>query len=120
MKELLDSFNDLSQTYKEFDETVRSVTYVVKPLKHLVGKPGLEEGNGCKLITVGAALIAFPDPFIVTDIAGSALVAAGLIKNRLKQAEAADVSREFNKEVRKLMEITKELNLQTHLSWING
>jgi hypothetical protein len=60
------------------------------------------------LIRAGITLIAFPAP-IISDLVGSAIVAAGLVKRRLKQPTMADVYVEFTDTVKSLERIRQDL-----------
>jgi len=106
-KELAATFRELSLSYEEFGCVLRGVVDEVKPLKHLIGEPNAK-AKGSWLIKAGVALIAFPDPTI-SDLMGAALVAAGLIKNKMKRITAVDVCRKFREEVGKLEDVTQEL-----------
>jgi len=64
------------------------------------------KGNNSFLIKAGLALIAFPDP-TVTDVLGSALVAAGLVQLKMKNSKlhVEDVYKAFPKVVKELASI---------------
>jgi len=115
-KELVASLRGLSSDYGEFSNVICRVVDTVKGLKPLIGERE-EKATASKLISIGAAIIALPDPFIVTDVAGSALVAAGLIKKKMKQPTISDVSREAKEMIKKLERTTRELNPLTKLSF---
>ena len=79
-----------------------------KPLKKMIGKPDTEKSTDKRLISIGATLIAFPDPFPVTDAVGTGLVVAGLMYRKLKSPAATDVYKEMKKittELRKTKKI---------------
>jgi len=107
LKELVATFRELSLSYEEFGSVSSGVVDKVRPLKHLIGEPNVK-AKGSWLIKAGMALIAFPDP-TVSDFIGAALVAAGLIKNKMKQITAVDVYRKFREVIGKLEDITQEL-----------
>lgn len=88
-KELVATFRELRLSYEEFGSISIGVINEVRPLKRLIGEPN-EEAKSSWLIKAGMALIAFPDPTI-SDLMGTALIAAGLIKNRVKRITAIDV-----------------------------
>jgi len=60
-------------------------------------------GNNSFLIKAGLALIAFPDPTI-TDILGSAMVAAGIVQMKMKRSalHVEDVYKTFPKVIKEL------------------
>jgi len=62
--------------------------------------------NGSRLIKIGLALIAFPDPTI-TEVFGWTLVAAGLIQNKIKRStlQIEDVYKTFPEVVKELRSI---------------
>jgi len=66
--------------------------------------------GGSRLIKIGIALIAFPDPTI-TDVLGSAFVAAGLIQNKIKRStlQLEDVYKTFPEVVKELRSIRQGL-----------
>jgi len=63
-----------------------------------------------RLIKIGLALIAFPDPTI-TDVLGAAFVTAGLIQNKIKHStlQLEDVYRTFPEVVKDLRSIRQGL-----------
>ena len=83
-----------------------------KPLKRLIGKSDLEgKGEGGRLIKIGMALIAFPDPpGFPSDIAGISLVIAGLMKRKMKPITVMDIPRNFHYVMKELRDLTCELN----------
>jgi hypothetical protein len=83
-----------------------------KSLKRLIGKTDLEgNGEGDRLIKVGMALIAFPDPpGFPSDIAGVSLVTAGLVKRKLKPTTVTDILGIFHDEMKEFEDLTCELN----------
>lgn len=106
-RELAASIRELSGNYEEFGRTLSGVIDTVKSLKCLIGNPE-GKANGSRLITAGAALIAFPVP-IITDVPGAALIVAGLTQNKVRQTTVVDVCEEFRKVTGNLDKITKEL-----------
>lgn len=109
IREIASSLRELSLSYKEFGSVMSKTINTTKPLKHLIGKPGLEgKSEGSRLISAGMTLIAFPDPpGFPSDIIGVSLVMAGLIKRRMKPTTIADV-------YRNLHTVMKELKGMTH------
>jgi len=96
------TLKERGHTYEAVGKEVGGVVDTVRSLKRLVGKPDVEGRNKRSwLIPAGVALLAFPDPTI-SDIVGTALIAAGLIKNRLRRPTVMDVYPEFKKVNREL------------------
>lgn len=79
LKPLVDSVNELSESYAELAHALKGTTREAKRAKQL-----WRTGKRSWLIKVGLALIAFPDPTI-SDVVGSAMVAAGLIQEGIKR-----------------------------------
>jgi len=107
LKETIAALRELRTSRKEFGRALKEVSGEAKRLKHLIGDPDGKD-QGSKLIAAGIALIAFPDPTI-TDLIGGAIVAAGLIKNRMKQATVVDVYKEFHEAFKKIEKTRREI-----------
>ncbi len=94
-----------------YDETVKlmsGVTKDAKSLRSLWEKPGAGGQSGSRLIKLGVSLIAFPIPTIgIKKSLGATLIAAGLLKERMKHMHVADVYstfQEVNRELQKLQQ----------------
>jgi len=100
-KDLVEVLRELSLSRKETanttDTVMRSLT------EELRSTQKLWRGNSSFLIKAGLALIAFPDPTI-TDILGSALVAAGIVQLKMKRSalHVEDVCKTFPQVIREL------------------
>ncbi|MGQ9530263.1 MAG: hypothetical protein ACUVTC_02375 [Candidatus Bathycorpusculaceae bacterium] len=79
VKALTDSLKELNESYEELLQAMKETAKEAKAAKNLWRK-----GKSSKLIKVGLALIAFPDPTI-SDILGSALVAAGIVQEGIRR-----------------------------------
>jgi len=112
-RELASTLRLLALRYKEVGKTVNEVAHATKPLKKLIGEPN-EKAKGSRLIAAGIALIAFPDPTI-SDVVGVTLVAAGVMRNRMKQTTVVDVYKELHRVSSDLGKLGKELNFNTRL-----
>jgi hypothetical protein len=90
---------ELGLSYKETANIMSELTRELQLSRHL-----WKRNNGSMLVKVGLALIAVPDPFIVTDVLGAALVTAGVIQTKVKNSKlyVEDVYKTFPKVVRKL------------------
>jgi len=113
-RELVATLRSLNSAYREFGDAVNRIGDAAKDLEPLVGK---SEGKvaSSRLISIGVALIALPDPFIIMDVAGSALVAVGLLRKKMKHATVLDAAKEAQKLINELENATHELNLVTNL-----
>jgi hypothetical protein len=115
-RELIATPKNLNNTYREFSDAVNRTNGIVRDLKTLIGK---SEGTvaSSRLISIGVALIALPDPFIVTGITGSALVAVGLLRKKMKHPTVSDSVKEAQKLIKKFDYAAQELNFITNLSF---
>jgi len=101
-KNLVELLNRLSTSRKETANTMNEVMHGF--MKELRSTQKLwRRGNNSFLIKVGLALIAFPDPTI-TDILGSALVAAGILQFKTKRStlHVEDVYKTFPQVMKEL------------------
>lgn len=66
------------------------------------------EGNKSRLIELGVALIAIPEPTPVSPIVGSSLVAAGAVQKGIKSraAFAEDIGKDLKKALKDLSRTT--------------
>lgn len=90
---------ELGLSYKETAKVMRELTRELQHSRHLWKKD-----NGSKLVKVGLTLIAIPDPFVVTDVLGAAMVTAGVIQTKIKKSRlhVEDVYKTFPKVVKEL------------------
>ena len=108
-KERIKILRKMGQNYREFGKTASQVRDSIKPLRGLIGSPtGEGKAKGSKLIAAGVALLAFPDPTI-SDLIGSSLIVAGVVRNRMQPSTMADVYREIRKTNFKLNSLKREL-----------
>jgi len=101
-KNWLELINHLSMSRKETATTIDAAMKGFR--KELNSTQKLwRKGNNSFLIKAGLALIAFPDPTI-TDILGSALVAAGIVQLQMKRSalHIEDVYKTFPKVMKEL------------------
>jgi hypothetical protein len=98
------ALRELGLTYEEAVKLMGEVAKDTRSLKSLWGKPSAGGKKGPSLIKLGVSLIAFPIPTIgIKKSLGAALIAAGLIQQRMKHLHIADVYSTFK-------DINKELN----------
>lgn len=98
LKSLVDSVNELSESYADLAQALKTTTRETKTTKQL-----WRNSKRSWLIKAGLALIAFPDPTI-SDVVGSAMVAAGLVQEEIKRRtlHVEDVHETFKNTVREL------------------
>jgi len=102
LKELADALRESASTRVEITNILHSsISEFAEELKS--AQKLWRKGNNPILIKVGLALIAFPDPTI-SDIIGSALVAAGLIQLKMKHSalHIEDVYKTFPQVIKEL------------------
>jgi hypothetical protein len=93
----------LSGVATEIDKTRQTI----KSVRRLIGGSG-SDGLESKMIAAGAALIAFPEP-IISDIAGSALIASGMLVKGIRGPTITDMFKEARKAMRVLKGFCEEL-----------
>jgi len=81
-KDLVEILKHLGTSRKETANMINAVMHGFTKELHSTQKLW-RKGNNSFLIKAGLALIAFPDPTI-TDIIGSAMVAAGIVQLKMK------------------------------------
>jgi hypothetical protein len=72
-KELSESFRDTATILSSFQSTMNEADNLYD---HGYG------GAGRSMIKMGVTLVMIPEPFLVTDIAGCGIIAAGLLYNK--------------------------------------
>lgn len=98
LKTLTEALHELSLSSKETVNAIGGFSNELRCAQRLWRK-----GGTSKLIRIGLALIAFPDPTI-TDILGSALVAAGILQLKMKRSalHVEDVYKTFPQVIKEL------------------
>jgi len=91
-----------------YEETLDAMRRVARD-SHFVGRLW-RDGEKARLVKIGLALIAFPDP-TVTDIIGTVLVSAGIIQAKIKRStlHIEDVYKTFPKLIKGLQISKREL-----------
>ncbi|MEM2400854.1 MAG: hypothetical protein QW305_06655 [Candidatus Bathyarchaeia archaeon] len=101
-------YRDLRLVGRSFNDalnTIGSVVGEVKSVKRLAG--GSKSGDlGSKLIAAGMACVIFPEP-IISDIAGSMLIATGMLIKSRRGPTLTDVFRE----TRRVMSMLRDVNM---------
>lgn len=104
------ALRELGLSYEEAVRLMGGIVSDGRSLRSLWGKPGVRGRKGSGLIKVGVSLIAFPIPTVgIKKSLGAMLIAAGLIRQRMKHLHIADVYGAFqdvNQELQKLRQKT--------------
>jgi hypothetical protein len=79
MKTFVNTLRELNEGYVDFLQTVKGTVKEITITRQL-----WRDGNKSRLVKLGLALIAFPEPTPISETIGSFLVAAGLIQEGLK------------------------------------
>jgi len=108
LRTVVTCLRELGLSYEEFCGILKDAVDDIRPVKRLVGNPYAESFDSW-LIKAGIALVVFPDPTI-SDLIGSIMIAAGLIRRRMKQPTTADILLEFRDMTKSLKNIREELN----------
>ena len=92
-----------------YTETLEVMKGVSKDLRHTRGL--WLDGRKSKLIKLALALITFPEPTPISESVGAAVLAVGLIQNRIKKSalHIDDVHRTFQDINKNLMRIRQEI-----------
>lgn len=98
---------ELGLDAKETAELMSKVAAETYCIKRLVGKPGPRDGRS-RLVKLGMTLIVSPDPF--TDPLGYVLLAAGLIHERRRQLNIADVCNRFRDVTEEMQRVKQEIS----------
>ncbi|MBS7614334.1 hypothetical protein KEJ18_01160 [Candidatus Bathyarchaeota archaeon] len=108
MKKILSTLQEHGRLYQDFAKTLEQYANETRTMKPLIGKPGETSLKDSWLVRAGLALIAFPDPTI-SDLVGSMLVTAGVIKHKTRKLTAADACCEFQSTVKTIHELAKDI-----------
>ncbi len=98
---------ELGLSAKETAELMNEIVVESRSIKRLIGKPGPRDGHS-RLVKLGIMLIVSPDP--LTDPLGYVLLAAGLIQERRRQLNIADVCNRFRDVTEELQRMKKEVS----------
>jgi len=105
LKNLSVALRELGLSYEETLEAMRGVAKDSRYVMRLWKK-----GDETKLVKIGLALIAFPEP-AVSDIVGTFLVSVGIIQAKIKRStlHIEDVYKTFPKVIKELQISKREL-----------
>jgi len=100
-------------TYLKVCRNLEEVANTVQSLKRYVSE-GEVKKSGSKLITLGVALITFPEP-IISNALGTALLAAGLYKRKIRKIGVKDVYEEVSQALEYIKDTQRTLADNTFL-----
>jgi len=91
-----------------YEETLDAMRGVAKDSRHVMRL--WKKGDKTKLVKIGLALIAFPEP-AVSDIVGTFLVSVGIIQAKIKRStlHVEDVYKTFPRVIKELQISKREL-----------
>lgn len=109
-KNLVELLKEYSENRNQTVNTAHNAMHGFTSELHSVQKLW-KQGNKSFLIKAGLALIAFPDPIIISDVIGSAMVAAGLIQLKMRNSAlyVDDVYKTFPRVLKELGTIKSHL-----------
>jgi len=105
LKNITTVLQELGLSYEEALEVIKGAAKDARCVERLWKK-----GDETRLVKIGLALIAFPDPTI-SDIVGTLLISAGIIQAKIKRStlHVEDVYKTFQDVTRNLPRIKQEL-----------
>ncbi len=105
IKSVAEAAEDLSESYAELSQVLKDSSRSAGSTKKL-----WRSENKSRLIKVGLAIIAFPDPTI-TDVVGGLLVAAGMVQAGIRRRTmyVEDVGKTFQKTLKDIRSLRNEL-----------
>jgi hypothetical protein len=107
LKSAVEALRELGLSYKEATDAIQGVSNEIRSVRGLWRK-----GNKSKLIKLGLSLIVFPEPTPISETLGAAVLATGLIHNKVKQSNLHidDVYSTFQEVIRDLQTIKHGLD----------
>lgn len=97
----------IGQTFNDATRTIGDTTQATKSVKRIFGCCRGDDLSS-KLIAIGAACVIFPEPFI-SDIVGSALLAAGMLAKKRRGLTVNDIFKEAGRSMSFLRNFNMEL-----------
>jgi hypothetical protein len=107
-KEAIKAVVEVSHERKQLCITISDNGTAVSSTKKL-----FRAGNESKLIKLGVALIVFPEPTPISEIAGAGLVAAGAVQKGIKSRAgfAEDIGKDFKKAIKELSAMKDQIRI---------
>jgi hypothetical protein len=96
---MTNALSELGESYVDLLHVMKGTIQEVKATKQL-----WREKNKSRLVRIGLALIVFPEPTSISDILGSALIAAGAVQQGIRQRSlfADDIYKTFQNTLKEL------------------
>lgn len=106
LKSLVDVLHELGLSYEETVDAMNGVAKEVRSVRYLWKK-----GDNSRLIKVGLALIAFPEPTPLSETLGAVVLSAGIIQKKMRRSTLGieDVYNTFQGVMRDLQTIKRGL-----------
>lgn len=78
---IVQAAKELGETFIETANVINGMNGAVKEVNQLYDHG--YGGAGNSMISLGIALVVFPEPFMVSDVIGGGIIAAGLLYNKI-------------------------------------
>src|SRR4030042_6174920 len=78
---IVQAAKELGETFTETAAIINGMNGAVEEANQLYDHGQGGAGNG--MISLGIALVVFPEPFMVSDVVGGGIIAAGLLYNKI-------------------------------------
>ncbi|OGD60313.1 hypothetical protein A3K78_06630 [Candidatus Bathyarchaeota archaeon RBG_13_52_12] len=78
---IVQAAKELGETFTETATMINGMNGAVKEVNQLYDHG--QGGAGNSMISLGIALVVFPEPFMVSDVIGGGIIAAGLLYNKI-------------------------------------
>jgi hypothetical protein len=77
---IIEAANELGNSFKDAAGLATNISQAMYELNNLYDHG--YSGAGDSMISFGVTLVMFPEPFMISDVVGSGVIAAGLLYNR--------------------------------------
>ncbi|OGD45839.1 hypothetical protein A3K70_04685 [Candidatus Bathyarchaeota archaeon RBG_16_48_13] len=113
-KKIVKSLNERAENLEQFGRAQADLSKI----NTSIGKLGVtpeSSSQKSKLVSLGTALIIFPEPFGVSDVTGAAMIAAGLLAMKLKKKPLTihEVKRDFTESIKELQKLRQTVLQQS-------
>lgn len=111
LKTMANALNELSESYADLMEAMKGTVKEAKATKHMLWRE-----NKSRLVKLGLALIAFPEPTSVSDIMGVFLVAAGMVQQGIRNHAiyVDDIPKAFHKTFKEIQNLRYNFDLYSN------
>ena len=106
IKSATKALNELNESYSDLFGALKGTARDVEATKKL-----WREGNKSRLVTIGIALIVFPEPTAISDCVGACFVAAGTVQKGIQNRAIflEDVTKTFKNTLKDVWTIKHSL-----------